>query len=678
MKNYPIQPGSRFLPGATWSPEGVNFSTFCPRANTVELLLYEAADSQEPIQIILLDRHVNRTFFFWHVFVEGLPPGSHYTWRINGEGELVDPWARGVTDRCWTRAGAQNKTGSIRAVVSVDPPTRPRMLTPVGLDGAIIYELHVGGFTKHRSAGVQYPGTFRGLIEKIPYLQKLGITHVELLPVMAFDCQDVPPSVAARGLSNFWGYSTHSFLSPHPHYCIAPERGTHQSEFRDLVDSLHDAGLRVLLDVVLNHTAEGGAPGPVINFKGLAKEAFYLFDPADRSRYLDYSGCGNTVNCNHPVVTRFLVNCLEWWVEEMGVDGFRFDLASVFARGEDGHPLANPPFPWSIELSRTLARLPLIAEAWDAGGLYQVGSFPGLSWTEWNGRYRDVMRRFMRGDRGIIGQVATCLGGSSDLYASEDRLPCNSINFITCHDGFTLRDLVSYNYKRNEANGEENRDGNNDNLSWNCGIEGETTDPIVVSLRLRQVKNFIALLMLSRGVPMLLAGDELWRTQLGNNNAWCQDNEISWMNWQLTDFNLNLFDFVRGMIAFRRGHPSLVRNAFYTGEKMPGRDIPDICWHGTHLNQPGWHDPASQFLAFTIAGLTPSEPDLHVALNMSDGVQTLQLPTVAGRTWHEVVDTADTHSSGIVPWDRPSQSQTGSFDAQPHSIVVFEGRPNST
>ncbi|MBV8585002.1 MAG: glycogen debranching enzyme, partial [Verrucomicrobia bacterium] len=558
-----------------------------------------------------------------------------------------------------------------------DPPPHPGTLSPVGLEGAIIYELHIGSFTKHRSAGVQYPGTFRGLKEKIPYLQKLGVTHVELLPVMAFDVQDVPPAVASRGLSNFWGYSTHSFFSPHPHYCIAPERGTHQSEFRDLVDSLHDAGLRVLLDVVLNHTAEGGAAGTVINFKGLAREAFYQLDPADRSRYLDFSGCGNTVNCNHPVVTRFLVNCLEWWVEEMGVDGFRFDLASVFARGEDGQPLANPPFPWSIELSRTLARLPLIAEAWDAGGLYQVGNFPGLSWTEWNGKYRDVMRRFVRGDRGIIGQVATCLGGSSDLYANEDRLPCNSVNFITCHDGFTLRDLVSYNYKRNEANGEDNRDGNNDNLSWNCGTEGETTDPTIVSLRLRQAKNLIALLMLSRGVPMLLAGDELWRTQQGNNNVWCQDNEISWINWQLTDLNLNLFDFVRGIIAFRRGHPSLVRNAFYTGEKIPGRDIPDISWFGPHLNQPGWNDPEAQFLAFTIAGLTTAEPDLHVGLNMSDTVQTMQLPNIAERTWHEVVDTADTQSCGIVPWDRPSKSQTGPCNVQPRSLVVFEGRAST-
>jgi isoamylase len=542
------------------------------------------------------------------------------------------------------------------------------------LEGAVIYELHVRGFTRHPSSGVQHPGKFGGLIEKIPYLKELGITHVELLPVMAFDEQDVPPAVAARGLCNYWGYSTHSFHSPHPHFCVTPERGTHRDEFRELVEALHAAGIGVILDVVFNHTAEGGADGPIINFKGLANEIFYLLDPADRRQYRNFSGCGNTINCNHPIVTRFIVNCLEWWVEQTGVDGFRFDLASVFVRGEDGVPLPNPPLPWNIELSRTLASLPLIAEAWDAGGLYHVGAFPGLSWTEWNGRYRDVIRRFLRGDRGIIGEVATCIAGSSDLYADDGRLPANSINFITCHDGFTLRDLVSYNHKHNEENGEDNRDGTNDNLSWNCGIEGETNDPAVLALRRRQAKNFIAILMISRGVPMLLAGDEIWRTQLGNNNVWCQDNELSWFDWRSAQQERDMLEFVRGMIALRRRYSSLTRNAFFTGKPIPSRGILDIAWHGIRLNEPAWHDRTSQFLAFTIAGLTPSEEDLHAILNMSGAEIDAPLPSMPDRDWYPVVDTSNQATTGIFAREIQQAALTMVWRVRPHSVVIFEGR----
>jgi isoamylase len=659
--------------------EGVNFSVFSRNAKRVELLLYEAADSAEPFQIVALDPETNRSYFFWHVFVEGLPASTHYTWRVDGAKELVDPWARAVTDSVWIRRRAINDADSgrdsIRGSVTTagEPFPRKSPLVP-GLEGAVIYELHVGGFTQRPSSCVQSPGKFLGMIEKIPYLKELGITHVELLPVMAFDDQDVPPAVEARDLRNYWGYSPHSFYSPHPHYCVTPERGTHPSEFRELVEALHAAGLGVILDVVFNHTAEGGADGPVINFKGLANDVFYLLDPADRRQYRDFSGCGNTINCNHPIVTRFIVNCLEWWVEQMGVDGFRFDLASVFVRGEDGRPLLNPPLPWNIELSRTLARLPLIAEAWDACGLYQVGAFPGFSWTEWNGRYRDVIRRFLRGDRGIIGEVASCIAGSSDLYADDGRLPANSINFITCHDGFTLRDLVSYNHKHNEANGEDNRDGTNDNLSWNCGIEGETDDPAVVALRRRQAKNFIAILMISRGIPMLLAGDEIWRTQHGNNNAWCQDNELSWFDWSLVETERNMLEFVRGMIALRRRHASLVHNAFFTGKPIPGRDIPDIRWHGMRLNEPAWHDSTTQFLAFTIAGLTTNEDHLHVIFNMAGVGMDAPLPPMPGKNWYPVVDTSDSATSGIFPPENQQPVVAMVWRAQPHSVIVFEGR----
>jgi isoamylase len=666
------------MPGATWTAEGVNFSVFSKNAQKVELLLYRTVDSTEPLQIGNLDPNTNRTYFFWHVLVVGLRPGSFYTWRINGI-EVVDPWARAVTDAVWNRQAAISHPGragnSLRAMVTADAEFTSRLSPrPPSLSGAVIYELHVGGFTQHPSSGVQYPGTFLGLVEKIPYLQELGVTHVELLPVMAFDDQDVPPAVQARNLRNYWGYSPHSFYSPHPHYCVKADQGTHQSEFRRLVEALHGAGIRVILDVVFNHTAEGGANGPVINFKGFANDVFYILDPADRHRYLDYSGCGNTINCNHPMVTRFIVNCLEWWVEQMGVDGFRFDLASVFVRGEDGTPLSNPALPWDIALSRPLARLPVIAEAWDAGGLYHVGAFPGLSWTEWNGRYRDVIRRFLRGDRGIIGEVATCIGGSSDLYADDGRLPENSINFITCHDGFTLRDLVSFNYKHNEDNGEDNRDGTNDNLSWNCGVEGETDDPEVMALRRRQAKNSIAILMISRGVPMLLAGDEVLRTQRGNNNTWCQNNELSWFDWRLVETERDMLEFVRGMIALRRRHPNLTSNAFYTGRLIPGRNIPDIVWHGVRLNEPAWHDGNCQFLAFTIAGLMANEPDLHVILNLAEATVDASLPPLQGREWFPVVDTADTGTTGVLPPKDQRPVLTLVWHVQPRSVVIFEGR----
>jgi glycogen operon protein len=650
---------------------------FSKSAQKVELLLYQAVGSAEPLQIVQLDPNTNRTYFYWHVLVVGLRPGAFYTWRIDGK-EVVDPWARAVTDAVWSRQRAVSHPGStghsLRAMVTANPEltSRESALTP-SLSGGVIYELHVGGFTQHPSSEVQYPGTFLGLIEKIPYLKELGVTHVELLPVIAFDDQDVPQAVQARNLRNYWGYSPHSFYSPHPHYCVKPDHGTQQSQFRQLVDALHSSGIRVILDVVFNHTAEGGANGPVINFKGFANDVFYMLDPGDR-RYRDYSGCGNTINCNHPMVTRFIVGCLEWWVERMGVDGFRFDLASVFVRGEDGNPLPNPPLPWAIELSRTLARLPLIAEAWDASGLYHVGAFPGLSWTEWNGRYRDVIRRFIRGDRGIIGQVATCIGGSSDLYADDGRLPENSINFITCHDGFTLRDLVSYNYKHNEDNGEDNRDGTNDNLSWNCGVEGETDAPAVSALRRRQAKNFIAILMISRGVPMLLAGDEVLRTQRGNNNTWCQNNELSWFDWRLVETEREMFEFVRGMIALRRRHPNLTSNAFYTGKPLPGRNVPDIVWHGLRLNEPAWHDGNCQFLAFTIAGLTRNEPDLHVILNLANTAVDAPLPSAAGREWCLVVDTGDTVTTGVLSQKDQQPVLTLVWHVQPRSVVIFEGR----
>jgi glycogen operon protein len=683
---YPVRPGSRFPPGATLVSGGVNFCVFSRHATRVELLLYAAPDSLEPFQIITLAPECNRTFFYWHVLVEDLPPHTCYTWRADGprdaqhagrtfhpRTELLDPCAHAVSDRVWKRPGPGERPepghATYRAIVT-EPVAALDDTNALGLDGAIIYELHVGGFTRHPSSGVTHPGTFAGLIEKIPYLRQLGVTHVELMPVMAFDEQDVPPAVNARGLGNYWGYSTHSFYSPHPRYCVEPARAAH--EFRALVAALHEAGIGVLIDVVFNHTAEGGASGPVINFKGLSNDIFYHLEPEDRRRYRDYTGCGNTVNCNHPQVSAVIVSCLEYWVQDLGVDGFRFDLASVFARDQRGEPMADPPLPWAIESSRALAQAPLIAEAWDAAGLYQVGAFPGMTWAEWNGRYRDVIRRFVRGDPGLVGQVATCLAGSADLYQDGGRLPANSVNFVTCHDGFTLRDLVSYNSKHNELNGEENRDGSNDNLSWNCGAEGETDDPETLSQRRRQARNFFAILLLSQGVPMILAGDEVLRSQNGNNNAYCQDNALSWLDWRLSPEASDMLRFVRELIALRKRHPSLRRRRFLTGRPSAGQEHPDVAWHGERLHEPAWHDVGARLLAFTLAGERPGETRLHVVFNMDDCARAVALPGQEGLIWRRIVDTALPAPHDIVPLAGRAIVESEQCRVQARSVVVLE------
>jgi isoamylase len=686
LQRYQFGAGSRFPPGATVVSGGVNFCIFSRHATRVELMLYAAADSPEPFQIITLAPDRNRTFFYWHVLVENLPAHTCYTWCVDGpkdtrhtghafdpSKELLDPNARAVSDEFWKRpkVGEPPATGrtSHRAIVT-EPLLAGGARPSRGLDDAVIYELHVGGFTRDPSSGVQHPGTFAGLIEKIPYLKQLGVSHVELLPVMAFDEQDVPSAVAARGLTNYWGYSTHSYYSPHPRYCVDPALAP--QEFRALADALHGAGIGVLLDVVFNHTAEGGASGPVINFKGLANDIFYHLDANDGCRYRDYTGCGNTVNCNHPLVTAFIVHCLEYWVEELGVDGFRFDLASIFARDQHGDLMIDPPLPWAIEASRILSRVPLIAEAWDAAGLYHVGAFPGMSWAEWNGRYRDVIRRFVRGDAGIVGDVATCIAGSADLYADDGRLPANSVNFVTCHDGFTLNDLVSYDVKHNEANGEDNRDGSNDNLSWNCGAEGDTDDDAILGLRRRQTRNLLAILFLSQGVPMLLAGDEVLRSQRGNNNCYCQDNPLSWFDWLSPEAAPGMLRFVRELIALRRRHPSLRRRHFLTGRPSPGQTLPDVAWHGEHLNEPRWSDPDARLLAFTLGGEEHGEPPLHVVLNMDDSARLVALPELNGRSWRRIVDTALESPKDIVPIVQQASVESGQCHAEPRCVVVLE------
>ena len=691
--SYRIRPGSRYPAGATAVSGGVNFSIYSRHATHVELLLFATADSQEPFQIIPLEARLHRVFFFWSLLVVELPVGTHYAWRIDGpddvhqsgfcfdrEKVLLDPWARGVTDKLWQRAAAaapgSNMATSMRAVVESaeydwgDDET----LGCIRPERSVIYEMHVGGFTRHPSAGASQPGTFLGLIEKIPYLMELGVTHVELMPVMAFDEQDVPAGVEALGLGNYWGYSTHSFFSPHPGYCVSPHAGAHVHEFRDMVKALHEAGIGVILDVVFNHTAEGGAGGPLINFKGMGNEAFYHLDPADRGHYLDYTGCGNTLNCNHPLVTIFILECLEYWVREMHVDGFRFDLASVLSRGENGKPLYHAPVLWNIEFSSVLSETRIIAEAWDAAGLYQVGDFPGFRWAEWNGQYRDVVRRFVRGDKGIHSELARRISGNSDLYQDDDRLPTNSINFISCHDGFTLYDMVSYNKKHNEGNGENNRDGNSSVLSWNCGVEGDTEDAAILALRGQQAKNFMAILLLSQGIPMINAGDEVLRTQHGNNNVWCQNNELGWFDWSLTETNSDMLRFTRHMIAFRKRHACLMHSRFLNGLEREGQWFPDITWHGERLDQPDWEDPDTQVLACTLGAVDAWEEDLFVIMNMQADKLVLPLPRVAEGDWHLAIDTSRQSPLDIIsPADQTLQTGPD-FTVQPRSVVVFEHR----
>jgi len=691
QRKYNLRSGSPYPHGAKITEAGVNFSISSRHANSVELLLFSAADSKKPFQTIKLKKDKNHTFFSWHVFVEDLPPGVWYGWRIDGpcftresglrfdhEKLLLDPWARAVSDKLWSRAAAclpgDNSEHAMRAMV-VDDRYDWEGDIPLAIrsEKAIIYELHVGGYTNHPSSKVTHPGKFAGLIEKIPYLQQLGITHVELLPIMAFDEQDIPPHTYDLGLKNYWGYSTHSFFSPHPGYCVTPEQGTHIQEFRDLVKALHRAGIGVIMDVVFNHTSEAGTDGPVINFKGITGNSFYLTDTFDKRIFLDYTGCGNTVNANHPLVTNFIISCLEYWVREMHVDGFRFDLASALARGEDGRVLQDPPLVWGIELSEQLAKTKLIAEAWDASGLYQVGSFPGYRWGEWNGMYRDTIRRFLRGDKGIINEVATRICGSSDLYQHQNRLPISGINFITCHDGFTLYDLFSYNSKHNEANGEHNRDGCNNNLSFNWGVEGPTKNTTIQNFRKKQVKNTYAILLLSRGVPMLLAGNEFLHSQQGNNNCYCQDNELSWLNWEQSKQNADILRFVQLMIQLRKRHPSLMRRHFLTGEPLEGHTIPDIVWHGIEADQPpDWHNPDTRMLAYTLAGIADNEADIYVVMNMSDQKLNMKLPVLAEHKWSLALDTSLHSPKDIIEPAEQKPYNKSHYLVDSHTVVVFE------
>ncbi|MEO1270659.1 MAG: glycogen debranching protein GlgX, partial [Myxococcota bacterium] len=601
----------------------------------------------------------------WHVLVWGVGEGQVYAYRIHGpyipeqglrfnpRKVLLDPYARGIVyGDNWSRERAvhpDDNTASAMKSLVVDPSSfdwegsQPPRIDPTK---RIIYELHVRGYTRHPSSGVNHPGTFKGLIDKIPYIKSLGVTTVELLPIFQFDDRTAifhhPDS--GEPLRDFWGYNPLGFFAPHRGYYIEDwSQMSYLTGFRELVKAFHDAGLEVFLDVVFNHTAEGDHTGPTITFRGIENTAYYQLSPEDPSLYENFSGCGNTVNCNHPIARRMILDSLRYWAHTMHVDGFRFDLASILARGAGGVPLEAPPLTWEIESDPLLERTTLIAEAWDAAGLYQVGAFPGERWSEWNGQYRDDVRSFWRGDFGLAGRMATRLLGSPDLYERHGRQPNQCINFITCHDGFTLNDLVSYSRKHNRENGEDSRDGEHENHSHNYGVEGPTDDPGIAALRLRQIKNMLTTLFVSQGTPMLLAGDEFRRTQQGNNNAWCQDNPIGWVDWSLAQRNTGLVRFMRTLIQLRNAHPNLRRDRFLLGTTAPAAMDPygytRVRWHGVLPDRPDW-SAGCRTVAMT---LTEAADDvaLHIILNAHNDAIRFWLPEPpGGGPWLKVVDTS--------------------------------------
>ncbi|MCX7805835.1 MAG: glycogen debranching protein GlgX [Planctomycetota bacterium] len=703
--------GSALPLGATPTPAGVNFAVFSQHATSVSVVLFKG-DGEKPFAEISLDPVLNRTGHVWHILVAGLPGDVSYNFRVDGPMSisddihrfnphrlLLDPYARALTGcETWGTVGRgcprESGGGSGRRSVRERDvwPERRCLIVPdfaydwgddasprVPMHDMIVYELHVRGFTMHPSSGVKHPGTYRGLIEKIPYLKALGVNVVELMPVAEFNENEnvrVNPRTG-EVLKNFWGYSPVAFFSPKASYATDAKGGRHVDEFRDMVRAFHAAGIEVVLDVVFNHTAEGDERGPTISFRGLDNSVYYILGP--KGEYLNFTGCGNTLNCNHPVLRKLIQDCLHYWVTEMRVDGFRFDLASVMGRSSTGEVLADPPVIRRMAEDPVLAHAKFIAEAWDAAGLYQVGYFPGhRRFSEWNGKFRDDVRRFMRGDEGLVRAFAARLCGSPDLYAEGGRRPHHSVNFVTSHDGFTLNDLVSYSRKHNEENGEDNRDGLDENFSCNWGVEGETDDPEILRLRRRMIRNFMAVLMLSQGVPMFVAGDEFGRTQRGNNNAYCQDNEISWVDWSLAEKNADLLRFTRNMIALRKRCAVLRYQRFHRDRNIPGV-LDEIRWHGVRARQPDWSDH-SHSIAFELPANPSNGPGfdigLYAAINAYWEPLVFELPPPGdGRRWHLFADTFRDPPEDICEpgREKPLPDQTA-IAVGPRSVAILLSR----
>lgn len=614
--------------GAILHENGVQFVVVSRNATAMRLLLYDRVQDVQPAEIIRFDPTENRWGDVWSVFVPGIgakqlyhfqadgpydPKNGH---RFDGRSYLIDPYAKALAGNFLP--SPDDKIRPPKCVIIDDDDFdwwNDRHIRR-DLSESVIYELHVRGFTNSRNSGVRNPGTYLGLIEKIPYLQSLGVTAVELMPI--HDFLDSALDGTKERIHNYWGYDSLAFFAPHRRYAAGTDPGAQVREFKEMVRAFHQAGIEVILDVVFNHTCEGNEHGPTLSFKGLENKVYYMLEKGEH--YKNYSGCGNTINGNHPIVRELIFNCLRHWVHNYHIDGFRFDLASILSRDQAGNLLGNPPLIEQIAEDPLLSDTKIIAEAWDAAGAYQVGSFGSGSnrWAEWNGKYRDDVRRFWRSDPFMTGAYATRLAGSSDLYMHSGRTPSCSINFITSHDGFTMNDLCSYNFKHNQENGEENRDGDNNNFSCNYGAEGPTKNPEIESVRIRQIKNMFTTLLLSQGVPMIVAGDEVRRTQRGNNNAYCQDNGISWFDWSLVAKNEDLFRFVRCLITFRKNQTTVRQKHFLTGQ--PGRPgaIPDMSWFGALGGNVNWNNGMERSLTCLLAGTRKStstkEPGFHLLI----------------------------------------------------------------
>ena len=681
-----ISTGSPEPYGVTLKRKGHNFAIFSPEADTVVLLLYFDRRFSSPFQIPF-DKKINRTGGVWHIEIEGLPAAFHYNYKIGGPHDkengsssdptiaLIDPYAKSISGfDIWGRNPNRKIKSGYGYYESSEFDWEGDQPLNIPLRESIIYELHVRGFTKHASSRVAHPGTYSAIAEKIDYLKKLGITAVELMPINEFDETDCPFSNSQTGepLLNYWGYSTINFFSLKSSYASDSHGPGAVVEFKEMVKALHRAGIEVIMDVVFNHTAERGRDGFTINFKGFANNIYYLLDRD--GDYKNYSGCGNTMNCNHPVVRKMIMDALHYWVVQMHVDGFRFDLASILTRDEQGSVMPNPPLIESIAKDPILTETKIIAEAWDAAGAYQVGSFPAFRrWAEWNGKYRDIMRMFCSGVPGLTSEVASRIAGSEDLYKHSERTPCHSINFITAHDGFTMMDLVSYSRKHNMDNGENGKDGTGDNFSLNFGIEGPADDREVSAKRLRQVRNMATVLLLSQGTPMILSGDEFGRSQNGNNNAWCQDNAISWVNWDLLASNRELFLFWQKLIRFRKTHPILRHDHFFTGDINPFSGIADISWHNTKASAPEFHSPVRS-LAFLIDGKNNEQiidDTIYVAMNFFDKTLDFELPTVhSPKNWNYVLSTADP-ANFIADREIPLPANQHKILVEPFSVSVL-------
>ncbi len=687
VAGYRVNRGVPLPLGATLRRSGVNFAIFSKHATSCTLVLLQPG-AEHPFVEFPLDPHSNRTGQVWHAFVAGLDSGMQYGYRFDMQPNpdpnvhrfdpshvLLDPYARVLSNGgAWGQYPAGKRPYRNSVVTENDFDWGDDQPLNIPLVDSIIYEAHVRSFTEHPSSAVAHRGTYAGLIEKIPYLKQLGITAVELLPVNEFEESDtnrVNP-VTGEPLLNLWGYQPTALFAPNAAYSFNRADGEQIREFKQMVCDLHKAGIEVILDMVFNHTAEGDEHGPTWSFRGIDNSTYYILDP-ETGKYVNFTGCGNTVNCNNPVVRDFIVDCLRYWVMEMHVDGFRFDLASVLGRGMDGRVLKNPPLLESLAYDPVLADTKLIAEAWDAAGLYQVGTLPSWGrWAEWNGIFRDDVRKFVKGDAGMTSALATRLLGSPDLYETSAREPYHSINFVTCHDGFTLNDLVSYNEKHNLANGDNNTDGSDANYSWNCGVEGPTDDPAINELRERQRKNFAAILLFSHGVPMILAGDEVARTQQGNNNAYCQDNEVSWLDWRMTESHAGLLRFFQQMIAFRKRCPLLRRDSF----QLHGEGNFHVSWHGVKCLRPDW-DHVSRTIAMQLTQLHSdgSRDDVHFIANAYSGDLEFELPQIGDHEWFRFADTVlasplDIAEEGL---EFPLLSQE-TYLVKAHSVAIFVGK----